>query len=146
VEPTLAPATVAPTPAASPTTGPQKSERIKSKTRIEAEGFKADITIEADVTQTADCGYENCFEEKFAACQAATLQADAGALGSFEYKIIGPVTGGCKVTMKYPSNPNPEWVNKELTCVLDNKIDLEESVGNTFDGILDGTVVCEGLL
>jgi hypothetical protein len=148
VELTPTPVTVAPTSVPSSTSSPQKSEGSNQATKTEDSELKADVEVEGELCD------EKCliFKEKFAACQPASLreELDMHAIGAgsvaFEYKIIGPVTGGCKVTMNYLSNPNPEWVSKELTCVLDNKRDLEEAVGSTFDGIFAGTVVCEGPL
>ncbi len=104
-----------------------------------------DINIKTDVTQTVDCGSEDCFHQKFAVCQPSTLKADAG-FASVEYKIIGPATGGCKMTFQYTTNPNPDWVNKEMTCTFDNKISFDASIEKVFNGVINGSVICSGPL
>lgn len=73
------------------------------------------------------------FEEKFRLCQPATTtySIDLGELGgivSYYYEIIGPEDGYCKVKSKYTKNPNPDWVNKEMTCLYDNSKDLDTAV------------------
>jgi hypothetical protein len=109
-------------------------------------GAKADISVKTDVVQTVDCGSTDCFQQKFAVCQPATVNINAGGLGAVAYKIIGPVTGGCKMIFKYTTNPNPNWVNKEMTCTYDNKIDFQKSIENTFNEVIKGTVTCLGPL
>lgn len=104
-----------------------------------------DIHTKIEVTQNVDCGSDDCFQQKFSSCQQSVLKGDAG-FASVEYKIIGPATGGCKMTFKYTTNPNPDWINKEMTCIFDNKIGFQKSIENTFSGIIDGSVVCSGTL
>lgn len=109
------------------------------------EGGDSIIKIKAEVETTVNCGSEDCFKKKFTACQPATMISDAG-FAAVSYKIIEPTTSGCKMTFKYTTNPNPDWVNKEMTCTFDNKIGFDESIKKVFDGIFDGTVVCAGPL
>ena len=92
-----------------------------------------------------DCGDENCFAKNFAACESATLTASI-SFASFSYRILGPKTHGCQMTVKYAKNPNPAWVNKEMTCVFDNTISLKASVEKALNEIVAGTLVCEGPL
>jgi hypothetical protein len=106
---------------------------------------KANINLQADVTTTVNCGEENCFNKKFANCEPATLTSDVG-FASVHYEIISPANGGCKMKMKYPTNPNPEWINKEMTCTFDNKLSLEKSVESTFGGVIEGNIICQGPL
>ncbi|MBI4034083.1 MAG: hypothetical protein HY378_00860 [Candidatus Brennerbacteria bacterium] len=98
-----------------------------------------------ETAQTTNCVGEDCFEQKFAVCQPATFSADAG-FAAVDYKIIGPAAGGCRMTLKYTVNPNPEWVNKELTCIFNNQIDFQKSVESAFNKVLGGSLVCEGSL
>lgn len=112
----------------------------------EDEGIiKTNIKIKADIAQTVDCGSENCFQQKFTTCEPATLKSDAG-FASVDYKIIGPAAGGCAMTFMYTKNPNPAWMNKEMTCTFDNTIDFQKSVANVFSGVIEGKVVCTGPL
>jgi len=130
--------------AASATATTTKTVNTKSEQGVGGIKIKADIT--ADVTQTVNCGDESCFEKKFATCQPATLTADTGALGAVAYTIKGAVAGGCKMSMKYTASPNPAWTNKEMTCVYDNKLGFQTAVEKTFEGVISGSVVCDGAL
>jgi hypothetical protein len=103
------------------------------------------VNMSGQVTNTESCGTADCFEEKFSNCLPATMESTV-EFGSFYYKIIGPESNGCKVTMKYTKNPNPEWVNKEITCILDNELELEESVIDAFNRISSGNSTCSGPL
>lgn len=127
------------------TTTKQVEGGFKGDIKGDLGSIKTDINIKTDATQTVDCGSEDCFQQKFATCQPATLKADVD-FASVDYKIIGPATGGCKMTFKYTTNPNPEWVNKEMTCTFDSKINFQKSMENVFNGVIDGSVVCTGPL
>ncbi len=111
----------------------------------ESESPFGSISVKSDVITTEDCGAEECFAEFFASCSPATLSAES-PLGSIFYEIYGPEDTGCKVLIKYTENPNPEWVNEGMTCVMDNSIGFLNSVLTTFEGIPAGSVVCEGPL
>ncbi len=109
-------------------------------------GVKVGLSYKGNVTETVDCGNEGCFQQKFAACQPATFGTNVEGFAGVQNKIIGPAAGGCKVTFKYTKNPNPNWVNKEMTCAYDNKVDFFKAQEKAFNGVLDGSVVCEGPL
>jgi hypothetical protein len=121
-----------------------KNTEVENKTSDSS--LTTDIKVKTDVTTTVDCGTADCFSKKFIACQPATLSADSGGLGAVSYKIIGPVSNGCSLTFKYTKNPNPDWVNKEMTCPFDNKVSLDDSVKKVFDGVFSGSVICTGPL
>jgi pantothenate kinase len=105
----------------------------------------ANLRIKAEVTKTEDCGTQDCFEEKFAACAASKLTAESD-LGSIYYEILEPTTTGCSVKMKYTQNPNPEWENKEMICEMDNSVAFEKAVEQTFDKVMSKEIVCQGPL
>ncbi len=107
--------------------------------------IKIETNIKADVSSTVDCGSESCFQEKFSACQPATVTSDAGFAASY-FKIIGPKSGKCEVSFKYVKNPNPAWVNQEMTCVMDNKVSFQKSFENEFNAVIDGSSSCKGPL
>ncbi len=108
--------------------------------------FDYDVSI--DVTTTENCGSAGCFEKKFTACEKATMTSSMEDFGgaSYYYKIIGPMTGGCQMLTKYTTNPNPDWVNKEMTCVYNNKKSIQDATDDVFNGIFDGSVTCQGPL
>ena len=94
--------------------------------------------------QVIDCGgNKQCLAENFAACKPVTFAEDVGVAAAY-YKILKPVVGGCSVIFKYTKNPNPAWVNKEMTCVLDNKNTFDNAIKIAFDGAIKGTASCVG--
>jgi len=118
-------------------------------TTIEAAGSTESafgkILIKSDVTTSENCGSENCFEEKFKVCEPATLLAES-SLGSIYYEIVKKEQAGCAVKMKYTVNPNPEWVNKEMVCTLDNKADFQTAVVDAFKKLFAKQLICTGPL
>jgi len=122
----------------------------KKTVEIETKGdsgiLKYDIKITTDVTNIVDCGDENCFVDKFASCLPSKMTSDIDGMGAVFYQIIGPQNGGCSMIFKYTQNPNPDWVNKEMTCVFDNKIELEKATEKVFNSIFDGSLICTGPL
>lgn len=125
----------------------RETREISTTERFES-GYKdedLELNISGDAVSTVNCGDENCFQEKFASCQPASVNLDVGFV-AFNYKIIGPKSGGCEVTMKYPKNPNPEWVNKEMTCVFDNKLPFTKASEKGLQAVFDGSLVCSGPL
>lgn len=103
------------------------------------------IMIKSDVTTSENCGSEKCFEDKFKVCEPATLLAES-SLGSIYYEIVKKEQTGCAVKMKYTVNPNPEWVNKEMTCTLDNKTDFQTAIADAFNKIFAKQLICTGPL
>lgn len=86
-------------------------------------GIGLNVNIKTDVTTTSSCGTPGCFQQKFFDCKPATMSAAAGFLGSGIYKIVGPIDSQhCRMSFMYSKNPNPDWVNKELTCTYLNKM------------------------
>lgn len=122
------------------------TEKVNITQTGNAGGLEVKTNINTIVTKTVDCGDKICFNKKFSTCESATIQSDTQGLGAVSYKILGPAPGGCSITMKYTKNPNPDWVNKEMTCTFDNKVDFETSVQKTFNGVIHGTVTCQGPL
>ncbi len=104
------------------------------------------VSVTTDLATTNDCSGANCFEQKFAACQPATTNVDAEGIAAVEYKIVGPASGGCQISFKYTKNPNPDWENKELTCVINNSASFQQSSQTLMTGIFDGSANCRGPL
>jgi len=94
--------------------------------------------ISADVEVTSSCGGMDCFKQKFTECRPATVTSKLTDTIIYYYEIIGPKDGLCEVKSKFTVNPNPEWVNKEMTCDYDNSID--------FDKAIQDTTTCQGPL
>jgi hypothetical protein len=128
----------------------KKTEVVKDTST--QNGITLKTNIKADVTTTTSCGTTNCFQQKFTTCQPATLEADAGFAAVY-YKILHPVDSyNCRVMFKYIKNPNPNWVNKEMTCTFANNLNfgIEKQVGDeiAYDaaGGIGNPNSCEGPL
>ena len=104
------------------------------------------VSIQTDVKTTVSCGSQDCFNKNFFSCTPASLKADSPGLGGVSYNILGPTTGGCKMTFEYTSNPNPTWVNQPMTCTFNNAIDFQTSIQNTFNAAIKGRSDCTGPL
>lgn len=91
---------------------------------------------------------QQCFDQKFAACQPATYDVLGPVdMGSVNYEIKGSNRQGCSMTLVYPKNPNPDWVNKDLTCTYDNKKNLNDATNDVFNKVFDKQqTVCTGPL
>lgn len=98
------------------------------------------------VINTVSCGSEGCFENYFASCTPATLQADTGAFGAVQYTIRGKVSSGCSVTFKYTKYSDQTWVNKDMTCPFNNKTSFKEAMNAVFQSVTTKAVVCTGPL
>lgn len=114
------------------------------------EGYEIDdisINIEADVEIITDCDDKNCFEKKFEGCEHAKVTLTVlDNLASY-YEIIGPEKGLCEMKFKYPANPNPEWVNKEMICLYNNSKSLDVATREVFDSLFSENIGdCRGEL
>lgn len=105
-----------------------------------------DFSYEVDIKSTVDCGSQDCFNNKFASCEPATLQAEIEGMGAVSYKIISKTTAGCNLTFKYTKYPDPTWENKEMTCPFNNSLSFEAALQKVFSGVTTGEVVCTGPL
>lgn len=103
------------------------------------------ISIDGTSLNTESCGFEGCFMEKFASCEPAVSTADIG-LAAGEHEIFGSEAGGCKIGFKYTRNPNPDWENKYIYCVLNPAMDYTEQFQAGFEGAMEGTGSCYGPL
>lgn len=111
-----------------------------------------DIATEALVVEDiqSDAGSDQPtaeFLEKFKNCEPA-IYDEKGAMGSsYTYKIVGPESGRCEITTFYPTNPDPNWTNKEMTCLYDNTKSFEESIREVENAFLDNSSLnCSGPL
>lgn len=88
----------------------------------------------------SNCGGEACFDEEFSSCapKGAFITAYVSDTLSYRYEIVGKDGDKCNMKSFYPSNPNPEWENKEMVCEYDNS--------KSFDEAVKGWNGCEGEL
>ena len=64
------------------------------------------------------CTDQDCFEAAFAACTPASYRTPEMFGARARYEVIGPAEGGCRVSLVFESNPNPQWVGKALQMNL----------------------------
>lgn len=78
----------------------------------------------------SNCGGKTCFDEEFLSCapKGSFLLSYFSPTLSYRYEIIGEDGDKCSMKSFYPSNPNPEWENKEMTCKYDNSKSFDEAV------------------
>ena len=79
-------------------------------------------------SKTASCTNQSCIDQKFNGCTPATYTSSIVLGASVKYQINGRKGSGCSVTLEYPVNPNPAWVNKPMTCVLDTSNLIENDI------------------
>ena len=127
------------------------TENFTSTHESSGNGISIKTEVQGQVTKTTDCGDVNCFESYFSQCKTATLDADIGS-AAFRYSIVGLMNNGCKITMRYTKNPNPTWVNQDMTCIFDNKLSFENAASKIFEGITkvangqSSSISCSGSL
>lgn len=96
------------------------------------------------------CADKVCFSEQFADCTAATYTTEKQAGGQALYRILGPSDSGCQVQLQYTANPNPAWVDKQLTMTLDADQPFEPQMKKALQGCLTknspGAFECKGPL
>ena len=85
------------------------------------------VDVNVDMQVTTETGYDD-FKIKFNSCQQAKSEYKLSDTMIYYLEIIGPKDGLCEVKSKFTVNPNPEWINKEMTCLLDNSLDYETAV------------------
>jgi len=92
----------------------------------------------SDTKYASDCGGLECFEERFAKCRTATLTVNYKGGEVYEYEILGKEETGCEVRSGFLNHPDPTWVGKEMTCLLDR--------AKPFLKAVEDTRACEGPL
>lgn len=95
---------------------------------------------------TALCADESCFQSAFAACTQARFRTPRMMGAVAEYEILEPAAGGCRVSLVYTSNPNPDWVGKPLEMTLPVGGGFIDTFMAGFQACLDGNAPCSGPL
>lgn len=101
---------------------PDSQIEIKAKLNVSDENNQLQTITPQPANVINNCSDQKCFEEKFINCQKAIFNAEIeGFEIGYYYEIIGLKNGKCEMKTKYTKNPNPDWVNKEMVCLYDNK-------------------------
>ncbi len=96
---------------------------------VSEEGRTVDVQIELPVITVTDCGDMECFEEKFTACEPATLTLSLSSKLQYYYEILGPENDRCQVRSAFLANPNPAFVGPTMTCLYDNTKSFNDAAG-----------------
>jgi len=78
--------------------------------------------------QTTVCTAYDCFDNRFALCQKARWRDISLEGVTTDYEIIRAKGVYCEVKIKSIANPNPNWVQKEMTCGLNNSLYFNDAV------------------
>lgn len=124
---------------------------MRHKTIITTAISVAVIVSGAFAQANATCGDQACFIEAVRACDPASFPVqDQGGLGAEgEYSVLGPVGEACQISFTFSENPNPAFVDKPLTFVVEPDDASEETVLGALEGCLtggDGADQCAGPL
>lgn len=96
---------------------------------------------------TYACGNEKCFAESFRSCSPTSVSTiDNLFLVSVYYEIKGGTQNGCSLAFKYTRHPSPDWVEKEMICTVDNKLDFQSATEEMFSLVTSGDLKCTGPL
>ncbi len=88
------------------------------------------INIEANPEVITDCGDIDCFKEQFSECKSSKVTYVLTNTITYYYEILGPKDDFCNVKSWFINNPNPEYIDKEMTCQYDNSLDFDTAVSD----------------
>ncbi len=87
------------------------------------------VGVKIQFSTVTKCDNKDCFEEKFAECGLATFEVRTEGLGGKDTIYLSEILGLkgelCEVKSKFITNPNSEWIGKEMICRYDNSQDFE---------------------
>jgi len=94
------------------------------------------------------CGNESCFIQNFKQCLSDNVSTKIADffMSSVYYEIKNKTLDGCNILFKYTESPNLDWVNKEMICTANNKLDFKSAMTDMFSLALSGNIICEGPL
>lgn len=92
------------------------------------------------------CALRDCLVVNFATCSPATFTSSDSVLGTVTYTIIGPVNGGCSMSLVFTKSLTTAWVQKPMTCTYDQKLAFDTAVQNVFTAVQQGKSSCVGPL
>lgn len=114
----------------------EETEELESEDGKET--LEVGVEAEVDIEMKTDCGGMDCFKERFSECKPATATLKVMEDLAYHYEIIGKKDGFCEVKHKFTSNPNPDFVGKEMVC--------KYSGAGEFSPNIQNADVCEGEL
>jgi len=110
--------------------------------------FSEENTTLTNMTGYLTCGGMDCFNEKFRNCEQANVSTTLTSSVVYYYEIIGPVEGLCQIKSRSITNPNPEWVGKEMYCNYDNTNDFTNETSKIINSFITDSPLgnCSGEL
>lgn len=118
---------------------------MSTKTTAKGGGFSTKVSMSGPVIKVESCGTPGCFDANYKSCSPATIDINAG-IGAVQYQIYGPKRGGCEMRFRYTASPNPAWENKDMTCIFNNKLDLNSAAEEMFNSLSSPKHACTGPL
>jgi hypothetical protein len=99
-------------------------------------------------TVATSCSDQDCFEAAFAACTPASYRTPEMLGARARYEVIGPAGAGCRVSLAFESNPNPQWVGKALQMTVAPDAPFIESFKNGMQACMmrKAVAACDGAL
>jgi hypothetical protein len=96
------------------------NEILMQRTRNALTGLVLVLLAAGCTQREGSSGASRDFEAAFASCApGATFTASMAPMDvRVRYAVLEPAGDGCRVSMKYESNPNPEWEDKFLILTL----------------------------
>jgi ankyrin repeat protein len=112
-----------------------QGEHTEMAALLRAAGAEEISGLEQGRNEATGPGLPDDFEAAFTSCTAGpTMSASLAPLDvRVRYDIVGPVDTGCRVSMTFEANPNPEWENQPLEFTLDPSRPLE---GQLQEGVM----------
>lgn len=96
---------------------------IKQNCRIAAGAVLMIMGLAVPQIATAEgqCADADCFLDAVARCEAATFESDGAEEidASGRYHVVEPTEHACRLKFVYRENPNPAYVDKPMTFVID---------------------------
>ncbi|MGV8162499.1 MAG: hypothetical protein ACP5N2_04180 [Candidatus Nanoarchaeia archaeon] len=82
----------------------------------------------SSVQELIICETKECFTDKFAKCEKASINVNLLSELTYRYEIITKENGYCKVQSQYTQNPDTAWLNKDMICLYNNSLAFDDSI------------------
>jgi hypothetical protein len=121
-------------------------ELVKIQSGDSADGVTVNMSVDFGVW--TNVGSYEAFLAKYRACEPAAIRMETMGTFVMEYRVLGDESGECQIEVRavqFPMYDN--WSGKSMVCPCDTSYDfIEQTEYLGMQGILDGSLVCEGPL
>jgi len=104
----------------------------------------SEVTSEQSAEQSSVAAAQ-CFADHFTDCAPAMVDEVIPSFATYQYEILGAGPDGnlCAVRSQFLVNPNPKFMDKDMTCLYDNTLEFTEALDRVFPANLSS---CSGPL